>query len=184
MLKKLSLLIAAAMLIPSYSFAATQGTTGATSTGTVDISINVGEIARISNLSDFNLGNWVAGTVTDQQNVCIYTNESLGQYTVTASSLNSQGGNFSLYDGGSNYLEYRVYWEDQAGGSVGTSTASWFGAGSSGTTSGAQSNANTTSDTCGGIDNATLLVRVLNADLTAAVDGAYSDTLTLIIAPN
>lgn len=94
--------IAATLAVTSSStFAATiDGVVGATSTTTVDTFLAIGDVIRISGLSDFDFGNWSgAGDLDDTQDIRINvnygTNDATRRFEVTAVGDHNSG-NFLL----------------------------------------------------------------------------------------
>lgn len=178
-----SSLMLMALLFTTPVLAATQGTLGATSTGTVNISITKSVQAQISDLSDMTLSNWSVGdsAVTLFSNACIYS--STGSYKVTATGSGS--GNAFTVASGANTVPYTVTWN--AGG-----TGNLANTGTSLTTN-VQStnftNANTTSATCSGggssNDTARVVVNITQANMNSAVSSStpYTGTLTMLISP-
>jgi hypothetical protein len=184
-------IIAATVFCASAAFAATQGTLGVTSTGTVDITIPIGNVVQISGLVDFNVGIWSPGDpdVALAQDVCVYANNTGGDYLVTTTSLNEGGtGFYRLFDGATGYVPYQVGWTDAPGSNFAGSTAEGPGTpfNAPGDPSVNQDNGSTTDPTCAGgtAPTATLSVQILAADLGAAPDGMYGDTLTIVVQPN
>lgn len=162
----------------SAAFAASQGTLGLTSTGTTDLSITKGETAQISGLDDIALGSWSTGDAapTQADALCVYT--STGNYEITATSANATGTTFRLKDSGSNYINYTVDWTDDAAVPVTTAL-------SSGVLLAGQVGDAANTD-CGGVMNASVTVNIANGGaggMNAAATGNYSDTLTLLVAP-
>ena len=78
------MVVAMIILVTTGANAATQGSLGATSTGSANISITKSVQAQISDISDMTLANWSVGDgdVTLYSNVCVYS--STGSYKVTA----------------------------------------------------------------------------------------------------
>jgi len=174
-----------AINFPLASYAASQGTLGATSTGTVNISVTKTVEAQITDIQDMTLPSWSLGDgdVTLYSNVCVYS--STGSYKVTATGSGS-GNAFSIASG-SNTIPYTVTWNNAgAGGGLSNS--------GTGLTSTVQStnfgNAATTTADCNGggptNDTARIILSISNADLTAAMSSstAYTGTLTMLITPN
>ena len=63
--------------------AATQGTLGATSTGTSLVSLTIAAQYQITGLTDLALGAWSgSGNMTANNDVCVYTNDSTGNYQI------------------------------------------------------------------------------------------------------
>lgn len=161
-------LAAAGILMTSAgAMAATQGTAGATSTGTAVVSVTIADIVQISDMNDFAFGTYSGtGNLNGTDNVCIYRNGT-GNYTVTATGSGAANA-FTMTDG-TNTIAYSVSL-DGANLTTGTATN--------------QTGAHATSANCGGTPNKALAVNVLAADLQAAPAGAYTGTLTLLVAPN
>ena len=95
--------------------AATQGTLGASSSGTADISISKGDVVLITNITDVNFPQWTPGDGDQLAHgqACVYS--STGNYSIVATSTNGVGG-FQMDDGSNNKLDYAISWiDDQAG---------------------------------------------------------------------
>ena len=154
--------------------AATDGTTGSTSTGTVDISLQIDGAVRISNLDNLDLGTFTgSGPLTASDTACVYSNGATG-YSVTATST-AQGvstGAFELSDG-TDSIPYVVTFNDGGGAStLGFNSAATMG------------NARTIDDNCSAVaDNATIQVDVAVVDASSVAQGTYTSTLTLVVAP-
>ena len=162
---------AAAALLSSGAYAAVDGTLGATSTGSVDISLTVNGAVKISNLADITLPAFSGADVGQSQTACVYSNSTGGVYTITATAT---GGSFDLLNG-ANSIPYVVEYDDQSGGGAATLTH-----GTSATMAGASG----TDDDCGGSgSNATIQIDVTAADASAVPQGTYTSTLTLVVAP-
>jgi uncharacterized protein YdbL (DUF1318 family) len=178
--KRLNAYVAAAALASSTilssgtAIAATQGTLGATSTGTLDITITKADQAQITSINDINLGAWTiaSSAPTGFDDICVYT--STGSYEVTTTSANFTGANYRLYDGSANYVVYTVSWNDATGGGGAAMTHNTAMTGQTG---------NSASATCGGSQNASVQVDITNVAMAAAVAGTYTDTLTMVVAP-
>ena len=157
-------------------YAATQGSLGATSTGTLNITATVNNLVQITNLNDIDLGTFTGtGNLTGNDTLCIYRNGS-GTYQITATGSGT-GSAFTVTDG-SNTLPYTV---DYTSDLLGTPTTTTMSTGSALT---GQAGVDSASTTCaGGGDNAQVDITISNADLTSAPAGAYSGTLTLVVAP-
>ena len=154
--------------------AVTQGTTGPTSTGSTDLSAAVPWIARISAVNDISLGTWSGtGALWNWDTLCVWT--TTGAYNITASG-DGAGGMFAVTNGTDN-INYLVAWSDTpsfAGLNLLTPGAALPGQ---------NTNASTTDCNGGASPTATVLVAVFASDLEAAPAGAYSGTLTLVVAP-
>src|SRR5579871_542163 len=104
-------------LLPSLVFAASQGTLGTTSTGTVGVSITIPSLVQVTGLLDIAVGTVSSVPslgVTGSTSACIYSNlqsPQVGDYFVTASS-NVSGSVFKAKGSGSNYITYSAYWNN------------------------------------------------------------------------
>jgi hypothetical protein len=160
--------------VPFSSFAAEQGQISeTTSTGSVDVSLEVPPLVRISDLEDIDLGTFGGTALAGSDDVCVWS--TTRAYTITASGT---GTGFELTGAASgDTLAYAVEWADNAGETSGATM-------SSGTTLTGRT-ANATSPTCNGGNspNATVIVEVSDTDLAAAPADTYTGTLTLVVAP-
>jgi len=156
---------------------------GTTSAESATVSITIPERVKLSGLTgatDFQFGNWDPDGGSDEVgalDLCAWSNDGTPtqySYQITAASANESGTDFRMAVGG-NFLVYQVYWADASGVTTpggatqldeGTANASF-----------AMPGANTPS--CSGGDNASLVVEVLEDDLSDADAGAYTDTLTI-----
>lgn len=174
--KRSALLAVCAMQISGAAAAATQGTLGSTSTGSVSISATVPGRVQISGLSDVAFGTVDPATAaSDAQNVCVWSNTSTRGYTLTATGSGASSA-FTLSDG-TNALAYAVEWAATSGQTSGTALTAGTALGSLTSTA--------TNPTCsaGPAASASLIVKMAAADLQAAVAGSYTGTLTLVVAP-
>ncbi len=160
-----------AAVLATTAFAATDGTPGFTSTGTVDISITVDDEVRISNMVDIQLGTFAGADASDSTGACIYRN-SAPTYQITASG--SGAANAVTLTDGTNSVAYSVTYSDGSAPDSMTSGLALTG----------QAGADV-DVACGNTgDNATVAVTVAAADAAALPAGAYTGTLTLVVAPN
>lgn len=175
-LKRYALIAACALQMPAVAVASTQGTLGATSTGSVDISATVPGRVQISGLSDVAFGT-VDPTVaaSNAQNVCVWSNTSGRGYSLTATGSGAANA-FTLTDG-TNTLAYAVEWSDSSGQSAGTALTTATAL------MGLTSTATSPDCSSGPASSASLIVKLTAADLQAAVAGSYTGTLTLVVAP-
>lgn len=159
------------------ALAATDGTLGATSTGTVSITASVPNRARISGLSDINFTNQdPASAASAAQNVCVWSNTATKAYTITASGSGT-GSAFTLSNGGAT-VPYQVQWAGASGALTGTTLTA--GSASSSFTSTA-TNQNCAS---GPSASASLIVGLDTANLgTMSAGSNYTGTLTLLVTP-
>ncbi|MEM7079982.1 MAG: hypothetical protein AAF513_15280 [Pseudomonadota bacterium] len=167
LLKKIA--VGGALVATSWgAYAATQGTVGATSSGTVLVELQVPVLAKISNLTDFIFPTFAGANMSADRGACIYTNTGNYDLTITAS-----GGSFDMTDG-TDFIPYAVSFSD--GGAFGAIT---YG----GTVT--SSNAATVDNDCGGggSTNATVRVEVDAVDASAVPQGTYNSTMTLLVSP-
>ena len=163
-------------VVASPAKAATQGSFGSTSTGSVGISATVPGRVQLSGLTDMAFGTVnPASAASKAEDVCVWSNTSGRGYTVTATGSGASNA-FTLTDG-TNTIPYSVSWSDTAGQSSGTalSTASAL--------SGLVSAAVNPTCSSGPAASASLIVDMTAASLQAASAGSYTGTLTLVVAP-
>ncbi|OBV10582.1 hypothetical protein [Erythrobacter dokdonensis] len=175
-------LLAAATAVAGLSapaFAATQGTPGPTSTGTVTINATITPEVAISDLDDLTFTATQLQTALNtganaQQadDVCVWSNNVDGSYYLTATG-DGAGNAFTLTDG-TRTLAYSLGWRF-GGGAVQSLT--------SGTKSPRLTTTATAPD-CGGSTTASLLVILRNADIAAMeATTTYTGVLTLLVSP-
>ena len=176
-MKKTGLILGCVLALPAPAFAApTQGTAGATSTGSVGISATIPGRVQISGLSDIAFGTVDPSTAASSaENLCVWSNTSGKGYTVTALGSGTSNA-FTLTDG-TNNLAYSVEWAGTTGQTSGTALASGTALGGLTTTA-----VNPTCST-GAASTASLIVKMSQANLQAAVASSYNGTLTLVVAP-
>ncbi len=178
-MKKLQLIktsLFALGLISGSVMAATQGSLGTNSTGTLDITVDINDLVQVSNLSDLALGTFNGGgaDLIATDTFCVYRNGA-GTFDIT---MSGDGGSsaFTLTDG-SNTVPYAVDFTNIPAATITAMTTN--------VVLGGQANANTSDTTCsaGGTDNVSVTVTVANADLASAPAGTYGGTLTMVVAP-
>jgi hypothetical protein len=159
------------------TYSATDGTLGATSSGSVEISLTIPTLVRITDVQNLDLGTFTgSGDLSANDSVCIYTNLEAGTYKITASG-DGTGGAFEVKNGSNVTLPYLVFWNDQPSPSGGIAL-------DSGTASATQGGADTNSQTCSVLgNNANFMVRIVEAVLQGAVPDVYTGTLSLVIEP-
>lgn len=173
--KRLAVL-AALMASPGLASAATQGSLGATSTGSVDISATVPGRVQISGLSDVVFGSVdPAVAASNAQDICVWSNTSGRAYDVTATGSGAANA-FTLSDG-TNSLAYSVEWAATAGQTSGTALVPAT------SLTGLASTATNPTCSSGPASSASLVVKMTAANLQAAVASSYTGTLTLVVAP-
>ncbi|MEO6359596.1 MAG: hypothetical protein ABIO43_03350 [Sphingomicrobium sp.] len=132
---------------------------------------------RIDGLVDVNFGT-IANLTADSwqsQSICVFSQTANGGYNIRAFGSGT-GGSFTLASGG-NTLAYEVQWSATSGQTTGTILTA--NTALTGLTSAA------TQQVCnaGPPTTASLIVVLRAAALTSAIAGAYSGTLTLVVAP-
>jgi hypothetical protein len=135
------------------------------------------QTVRITKLADVDFAT-VANLGADQtrtQSVCAFSSTTGGRYRVTASGSGS-GGAFTLASG-ARTLAYEVQWNSAPGQATGISLSSNVARG--GFTSAARNQQCTSGDAT----TASLIVVLRAAQLSAASAGAYTGTLSIILAP-
>ncbi|MEM9604284.1 MAG: hypothetical protein AAGA11_15560 [Pseudomonadota bacterium] len=168
--------LSAGLLLCGVAQAATQGTLGASSTGTAEITISKGDVVLITNITDVNFPQWTAGGGDQNADgqACVYS--STGSYSIQATSTNGTGV-FEMTDGSNNALAYTLSWIDDQSGAA----AVPLNSGQVNTTTMAGSSSTSCADLSG--VNARFAVSITEAALDAVPAGSYSDTLTLTVAP-
>lgn len=157
--------------------AATQGTQGATSTGTVAISASVPSRVRITGLADVAFTNQdPAVAALDAQDVCVWSNTATRGYSITATGSGTANA-FSISNG-STTVPYTVQWSTTAGNTSGSALTAGAAA------TGLVSLADNSQCSSGPANSASLIVGIGTADLSAMQAGTnYTGTLTLLVAP-
>ncbi len=173
----LTALVLCAALNSGEAEAATQGSMGATSSGSIAITLSVAGRVKIGGLSDVA---FVAvlpdAAAIVAQNVCVWSNTATRGYSVTASG-SGPGAAFELA-AASQAAPYSVAWNDASGQAAGTPLAP--GAALSGLTSDAAS----PDCSAGGGASSRLTVQVEPAVLQAVLpDTTYAGALNLLVTP-
>jgi hypothetical protein len=165
--------------LPAAAVAATQGTPGATSTGTINVSASVASRVRISNLSDVSFsGVDVTSDVSNAQNVCVWSNTATKAYNITATGSGTSNAFTLDGGGGTSPMPYSVQWNQSSGQTSGTALTKGVALTGQVSTATNQNCAN------GPSSSASLIVSILAADLASAVSSTtYSGVLTLVVAP-
>ncbi len=162
--------------------AATQGTAGTTSTGTVVINASIQARVRISNLTDLTFADSdfapVIGTgnsVQKTENVCAWSNNADRSYFITASGSGAANA-FTLASSTNPVIPYGVSWAQSTGQTTGAALTA--------ATKSSKLVSTATTSSCSGGGSATLIVAITGADAEAMLAGAaYTGTLTLLMTP-
>ena len=162
-----------AVLIAANGFALpSQGAVGATSTGTLDITLTVLDEVRISNLTDIPLGSFLGDDLVGSSPACVYRSGT-GLYGITAEG-DGTGDAFILSETGGAEIPYVVTYDDGTGAESLTTGTPLTG----------RSNGDKGSDTCTTTgNNGTIEVTVASGDMAGKTAAAYTGTLTLTVAP-
>ena len=161
---------------------ATQGSSGSTSSGSVDVNVVVSQTIIIHDLRDYNFGLWNLGdgTLIDNDNVCIGKTNFQSPYAVRASGDGDgfDPAAFTLSNGAAQ-LYYNVYWNDEVG-TVGNMQLSpgLILSGQTGSVPSFAQNRNNCNR-----PNANLEIEITDTELQNATSGFYTGTLTLIVIP-
>lgn len=158
--------------------ASTQGTFGATSTGSVNINASVPARVRISGLTDVDLTNSDPSVDAQvAQDICVWSNTATRGYRVTATGSGSANA-FTLANGALPVVPYAVEWAGTSGQTTGASLTT-------GTPlTGLTSSATNSSCASGPASSASLIVKIGSPDLQAMpATTNFTGTLTLVVAP-
>jgi hypothetical protein len=157
--------------------AASQGSLGATSSGSITITASVPNRARITGLSDVSFLNQDPATpASSAEDVCVWSNTATKGYTITATG--SGAANAFTLSNGSGIVPYSVEWAGTSGQTSGSALTA--GTASSSLTSTA------VNSTCSSAPaaSASLIVKMATADLgTMNAGSSYTGTLTLLVTP-
>ena len=174
----LAVSVAGSLLLVEPALAATQGSFGASSTGSLTINASVPGRVRISGLTDVTFSNVDPSVnATDAQNVCVWSNTSTRGYSITATGSGAANA-FTLASGALPVVPYTVEWAPTSGLTTGTSLTP-------GTALTGQTSTAITSDCSAGPSaSASLVVSVGSPTLQSMTAGVtYNGTLTLVVAP-
>ena len=175
--KSLACLALLASTAPAY--AATQGTPGPTSTGTITINATITPEVNITDLDDITfdatllrtaLNTGAAANKLDE--ICVWSNNPDGSYFITATGSGAANA-FTLNDG-TRLLPYIVNWATLGAGFVNLTAG----------TKSSQFVSNASAPDCGGANTAILDVGLLNSDIAAMeATTTYTGVLTLLVSP-
>lgn len=179
------LMIIVLLLNPFSLYAATQGSAGSTSSGTVEINIVKNRTILITGLRDFNFGQWTPGdgTLSDNDNLCV-GKTNFGTYGIRAAG-NGDGFDPAAFtlSNGIDQIYYNVYWNDAAA-STGANLANQL-------TPGVIQHGQNESffhtlfflfGFCG--NNANVEIEIPDTELQSGSGGIYAGTLTLLVIPD
>lgn len=173
----LSLALAGAAGLAMPAHAATQGSLGATSTGTVAISASVPARARLSGLADVAFTSVdPSSAASNAQSVCAWSNTATKSYTVTATGSGASNA-FTLANGALT-VPYSVQWAGSASQTSGSALTA-------GTASSSFVSAATNQQCASGpTASASLIIGISANDLQSMqASTSYTGTLTLLMTP-
>lgn len=172
-MKKMQSLLLVGVLGSGGAFAAEDGVVGATSTGKFDINFTRNGTIEIKNLSDITLPQFAnaAGDLIAWDNLCVDTSTAT-EYSISAVNAANK---FELVSG-TNKAEYTLHYADGIGDEI-TKLASAKELESGSLVTGFTAS----TDDCA-TDSSTIWVKLAKADIPS-VDGKYTDTVTLTVAP-
>jgi hypothetical protein len=175
----IALATASAMLLThGVAMAATQGTLGATSTGSITITASVPNRTQITGLTDINFTNADPSTAaTSSQNDCVWSNTATKGYSIKATGSGTSGA-FTLASGALTPVPYSVQWSQSSGQTSGTSLTAGTAL------AGQVSTATTPTCSSGPSTTSSLVVSIGSTDLQNMVAAtSYTGTLTLLVTP-
>ena len=166
-----------ALTAGSAAQAASQGSFGATSTGSLSVSVSVPNRVRLSGLTDVAFTNQDPSVAaSNAQNVCVWSNTATRGYNVTASGSGT-GGAFTLANAALN-VPYSVEWAASSGAGSGISLTSGTAL------TGLTSTAINAGCSAGPASSASLIVKIAATDLQSMqASTSYTGILTLLVAP-
>lgn len=190
-MKKLAFAAATAVLaVSSPAFAATDGALSTTSsTGTVQLNVNIPKMVRVSGLNDLTI-NVTPAMLTEPyfsredatDTFCVYSNNGAdGAYSMAVSANAGPGGDtpFALTGTGGS-LPYAIWTSDNVGSQF--KSFRFNGSNTSYISNGDGAGRRTTLDCSGLGDNASIKFGVKDSNLIAAQAGTYTDTVTVTVS--
>jgi hypothetical protein len=166
-----------ALLASATAGAATDGSLGTTSTGTLSVSVSVPGRVQLTGLTDVAFTNQDPSVAaSNAQNLCVWSNTGTRGYNIDATGSGTSGA-FTLANA-SLSVPYSVEWAGSSGATSGTPLSA--GTALTGLTSTA------TNATCsaGPASTASLIVKIAASDLQSMQAAtSYTGTLTLVVAP-
>lgn len=181
-MKKYLLLTTAAIALAAggafTAHTATQGTSGATSTGTFGVSLTVASNVKVSNLTDVDFGTYAGADITENSTFCAYFSQP-GKVNLTLDSTATPG-TFQVSDGVTptpDVIPYTIELTDKLNNVTPVVAGTAI--------NGVDTGNNTADDDCvtAGADNEKLAFSILNTDMTGKPNGTYTDTVSVIASP-
>lgn len=160
------------MVFTATAYSATDGTEGATSTGSSVISVTIPKLIVASSFADFAFGSYGGVGDLNSNDDLVVSGNYLGTYQVTASGSGVASA-FTITDG-LQTIAYNVNYND-ASGIVGAAAMT------SGTALTAQSGLNASLGSA--VSSGNLNIVIPEANLQAVSSGSYTGTVTLVFQP-
>lgn len=175
-MKSLKKLLIVSLMVPVCStYAATDGSVGATSTGTSTLTVIIPKLIRIRNVADLNFGTYTGtGDLNQNDDVNISTNYGTAARTYRVTATGSGAASAFTVTDGTSTIAYNVYWNDATGTSGEVALTS-------GTPLTAQTGAVKPLSTA--TNNANFHGEFLEANLQAVDAATYTGTLTMVVTP-
>ena len=164
---------ASLLTVSAGAMAATQGTSGATSSGSADITLTIANVIQITNMTDFTFNSTGAGsTLSVSDPICVYTNVTAGTFDVSATGSRTDDAadtSFTIDNNGASAdtISYTV----DVNGTALTAGAAAVSVGG----------ADTTSATCANTMSS-LTIAMVEADVQAVPAGTYDGTVNITVA--
>jgi hypothetical protein len=160
----------------------TQGSLGATSTGKIDLDLQVLDSVEINRLGDINLGSYGGantGDLASSEAYCVYVNGG-DDYKITPTSSNGAASddNEMFHLLGDNDADEIMYTVKFAGAATGAAAASINKYGDAST-----SFKGSKLRDCNNADNAQLHIDISEQEIRNATTDTYQDTLILLVNP-
>lgn len=179
---KVSFACCLSLILAPAALAQTQGNLGATSTGQIDLDLQVTDSVEISRLANIDFGSYggtSTGDLGSSEAYCVYVNGG-DDYAITPTSSNGAASDDSdkfhlLGDTDADEIMYTVKFVGAATGASAQAVTTYNTA--SATFQGS------TSRTCGNADNAQLHIDIAESELQEASTDTYQDTLILLVNP-
>jgi hypothetical protein len=194
MLKKLLVAAAASMALAGAAHAAADGSLSTTSSvGSFNVTASVPDMVQVSGLTDQTIDVTVAeltspyfSTIDTTQKFCVYSNDgAAGAYNVSVGGTPGVNGAPYQLSGPNGPLPMYVWVSDDASNVFvdGGTGYSYNGAVHSYTTTRGAGTTRPATTNCGGGTDASIDVRLNNADVLAATNGTYTGALTVTVSP-
>ncbi len=168
-------LTTAPLLTLNPALGASDGNVGGTSTGSLDITLEIPTLVRISSFDDIDLGTFDGTTPLDGDDaLCVWS--TTGGYRLGATDGTSDG-TFTLTGASGDALVYGVEWEDESGSRTALTEDIWAG------DAGTPLSTNAANPSCGGSTNSTVYITIAEAAIGAVGADTYNGTLTLTVEP-